>query len=269
MKIIKSNSFVVGFLGGFVGALVLLGMFFGANIVFGWTNPVGSPPAGDSGSVSVDSSGNVLISGGGLNVGAPSAPASTLDVTGNMSVGSSYAGTAAPVDGVLVEGDVRLGSGVSVGSGYIGTAAPTGGMIVEGSVGVGTNNPATPLDVVGVGTFGGLSVGSAGVVVGTGYAGVSAPSNGAIFEGVVGIANNNPNSGSLMQIGTPLSTNNFLQLPTYSSLSGAPNEAGACASQADAGKMKVNVNSGLNVAGIYVCVLTSGSNYGWKKATLN
>ena len=43
--------------------------------------------------------------------------------------------------------------GASVGIGYAGTAAPTGGMIIQGNVGIGTAAPGFALDVSGTGRF--------------------------------------------------------------------------------------------------------------------
>ncbi len=40
-------------------------------------------------------------------------PASRLSVSGNLSVGSSYAGIAAPLKGAIVEGNTRIGISAS------------------------------------------------------------------------------------------------------------------------------------------------------------
>ena len=52
-------------------------------------------------------------------------------------------GTAAPASALSVSG------GATVGSGYAGTAAPIDGLIVSGNVGIGTTAPAQTLDVLG------------------------------------------------------------------------------------------------------------------------
>jgi hypothetical protein len=64
--------------------------------------------------------------------------------TGNVGVG-----TAAPASRLSVAG------GASVGAGYAGTAAPSNGLIVEGRLGVGVASPAGTLDVGGDVVLGG------------------------------------------------------------------------------------------------------------------
>ncbi len=93
---------------------------------------------------------------GNVGVGV-SAPMSTADVAGNMSVGS-YAGvTAAPTNGMIISGNVGIGtsapiSAVSVyGNVGIGTfTADNGKLIVRGgNVGIGTINPISTMEVNG------------------------------------------------------------------------------------------------------------------------
>ncbi|MDW8056228.1 MAG: hypothetical protein RMJ13_05935, partial [Elusimicrobiota bacterium] len=72
--------------------------------------------------------GSLTVSGG----------ANLATTSGNVGIG-----TAAPASRLSVSG------GVSVGSGYAGTAAPTDGMIIQGNVGIGTTSPAERIDVVG------------------------------------------------------------------------------------------------------------------------
>jgi hypothetical protein len=44
---------------------------------------------------------------------------------------------------------LTLGGNISIGSGYTGFSAPTDGMIVQGNVGIGTTNPSKKLDIAG------------------------------------------------------------------------------------------------------------------------
>ena len=62
------------------------------------------------------------------NVGIQqAAPASRLDVNGNLTIGSTYSGTAAPVDGAIIEGNLGVG-----------TNAPTAKLDVSGNWKLGT-----------------------------------------------------------------------------------------------------------------------------------
>ena len=47
---------------------------------------------------------------GSVPIGTSTAPASQLGVYGNVSIGSSYQGTAAPANGAIVQGNVGIGS---------------------------------------------------------------------------------------------------------------------------------------------------------------
>lgn len=77
-----------------------------------------------------------------------------LAVGKSVSIGSSYATTSAPTNGLIVEGNVGIGEtspgsklavsgNASIGSSYDTTAAPTDGIIIEGVVGIGTSSPST------------------------------------------------------------------------------------------------------------------------------
>ncbi|KXK57375.1 MAG: hypothetical protein UZ07_CHB004000670 [Chlorobi bacterium OLB7] len=82
-------------------------------------------------------------------------PANVLDVEGGAAIGAAYSGTtAAPANGLIVEGSTGLGTttpqskldvegGAAIGTTYSGTtAAPANGLLVEGNVGIGTTSPS-------------------------------------------------------------------------------------------------------------------------------
>ncbi|GIV25758.1 MAG: hypothetical protein KatS3mg026_1450 [Bacteroidia bacterium] len=85
-------------------------------------------------------------------------PGSRLSVSGGLSVGAGYAGTAAPANGAIIQGIVGIATStpasqlsvsgnLSVGVGYASTLAPTNGAIIQGNVGIGTTNPLSPLSI--------------------------------------------------------------------------------------------------------------------------
>jgi prepilin-type N-terminal cleavage/methylation domain-containing protein len=68
-------------------------------------------------------------------------PASKLSVSGGVSIGSTYAGTTAPTDGLIVQGNVGIGT-----TGPSGLLDVGGGQLVVtsgGNVGIGTTNPVS------------------------------------------------------------------------------------------------------------------------------
>jgi len=72
-------------------------------------------------------------------------PYNTLDVAGNMAIGTSYAGTeTAPYDGMIIEGEVGIG-----------TSDPGAAKlaIIGGNVGIGTTNKLSKLTLVGQTSF--------------------------------------------------------------------------------------------------------------------
>ena len=85
----------------------------------------------------------------------------TIDVAGDMCIGSSWAGAnKAPNDGLLVQGAVGIAcanpssmadiaGNLTIGVAYAGSyAAPTDGMIVAGWVGIGTQSPQVTFDII-------------------------------------------------------------------------------------------------------------------------
>lgn len=86
----------------------------------------------------------------------------TVDISGNLCVGSQYAGIeTCPDDGILVSGSAGIGTptpkskldvlgNVSIGHTYAGHyAAPDDGCIIQGTVGIGTVNPIVTVDIIG------------------------------------------------------------------------------------------------------------------------
>lgn len=89
----------------------------------------------------------IYNTGLGLNMSG-GLPANMLDVGGAAVIGTSYAGaTTAPGNGLLVQGNVGIGTATvtnkldvngAASIGYVNTAAPSNGLLVSGQVGIGT-----------------------------------------------------------------------------------------------------------------------------------
>jgi hypothetical protein len=122
-------------------------------------------------------------------------PVSTVDISGNTTIGANWAGVyAAPENGLLVEGGVGIGemhpnaklevSGeLIVGQNFTGVnLPPLNGALFEGRVGIGTPGPGSKLSVRGE------------LAVGSNFAENQAPEDGAAFEGKVGIGTTIPKS---------------------------------------------------------------------------
>ena len=118
-----------------------------------------------------------------------------FDVNGAASIG--YQNTAAPTSGLIVSGNVGIGTATvankfdvngAVSIGYQNTAAPSSGLLVSGNVGIGTSTVTNKLDING------------GIAVGTQYAGAAAPTSGLIVQGNVGIGTKSP--GALFTVGS-------------------------------------------------------------------
>jgi hypothetical protein len=105
----------------------------------------------------IDGNGNV-----GIGITELQNVKNRLDISGAVTIGSTYAGTdVAPTNGLLVEGNVGIGSNdpknkldiegaVVIGSTYAGTeVAPTDGLLVKGNVFVGTTNSGYTMDING------------------------------------------------------------------------------------------------------------------------
>ncbi len=90
---------------------------------------------------------------------------------GNVSIQTTQAGSRLNVNG-----------NASIGNGYTATAAPANGMLVQGSVGIGNNAPKSMLDVTG-----GVSIGTYGGVT-------AAPANSLIVSGNIGAGIATPGS---------------------------------------------------------------------------
>jgi microcystin-dependent protein len=104
----------------------------------------------------------VLQQTGGKKIGIgalTAAPPNMITVAGNASIGDGYKGFSAPSNGLIVEGNVGIGTisigsklavrgNVAIGNTYAIAVAPSNGIAVEGSVGIGTSSPARKLHVV-------------------------------------------------------------------------------------------------------------------------
>jgi hypothetical protein len=122
-------------------------------------------------------------------------PVSTVDLSGNMTIGANWAGVyAAPENGLLVEGGMGIGEmhpnaklevkgELIVGQHFTGVnLPPLDGALIEGRVGIGTPGPGSKLSVRGE------------LAVGSNFAENEAPADGAAFEGKVGIGTTIPQS---------------------------------------------------------------------------
>jgi microcystin-dependent protein len=104
----------------------------------------------------------VLQQTGGKKIGIgalTAAPPNMITVAGNASIGDGYKGFSAPSNGLIVEGNVGIGTtsigsklavrgNVAIGNTYAIAVAPSNGIAVEGSVGIGIIIPARKLHVV-------------------------------------------------------------------------------------------------------------------------
>jgi len=125
---------------------------------------------------------DLSIWGPRLNVGLNTAGGSNFNVAGNVSIGSGYAGTAAPSNGLLVQGNVGIGTttpwaNISVQNTYgsannaifaiasstnsTGSTASTFFIVASSSnVGIGTTNPTAQLHTTGTVRFANFGAGS-------------------------------------------------------------------------------------------------------------
>ncbi|HOJ05497.1 MAG TPA: hypothetical protein PK916_15975 [Bacteroidota bacterium] len=135
-----------------------------------------------------------LTAYGKLGIGETD-PVSLVDVAGNVTIGSNYAGTyVAPDNGLLVEGvvgigvpypaaDLEVAGELVVGANITGKyLPPPNGALFEGSVGIGTQSPRSMLGVKG------------GIAVGNKFSENEAPTNGAAIEGKLGVGTTIPKS---------------------------------------------------------------------------
>ena len=155
------------------------------------------------------SAGGLIVSGNvGIGTASPSYPVHAYAATGpadiTMQVGSGNAGINLIAGSKSWAGYVNStadafqwwsgtasntmasifnNGGMSIGTSYAGTTAPANGLIVSGNVGIGTTSPLSKLSVAG-----NLAIGS----YGGGASTTAAPSNGLIVSGNVGIGTTNP-----------------------------------------------------------------------------
>lgn len=150
-----------------------------------------------NGDVSIPTNAVTVMKDGRVGLGKSTAyPLNTLDVKGAAVIGRLYSGaTTAPADGLLVQGNVGIGTddpqneldvygGMVVGSQYAGVVSvPNGTILADESIGINTTTTNNRLDVGGAAT------------VGVGYAGsATAPSNGLLVEGKLGVGTSSPQS---------------------------------------------------------------------------
>lgn len=138
-----------------------------------------------SSAAQISAAGNFTTGGTGISAGG-----SGISSASNLSVGSNFAGLAAPVNGAIIQGNVGIGTvqpgsmltvvgnvgigTVKDGDNYVTNAAPNGGLAVEGNVGIGTWAPNAALIVrsgnVGIGTASAnysLQIGGCTTITGT------------------------------------------------------------------------------------------------------
>jgi hypothetical protein len=166
-----------------------------------WTAPAFSATSGASGALSASAS-SVTVSGAS-NFTGPSSFASTVNVAGNENVagllsvagrsafsGKVGIGTTAPASSLDINGNVSVGSYAGV------VAAPSNGMIISGNVGIGTTSPGYKVDVVGTLNATGLLVNGVAVNVGSGGSQWTSGSGGILSyaSGKVGIGTTSTNA---------------------------------------------------------------------------
>jgi hypothetical protein len=117
--------------------------------------------SGATETVRIQGGGNTYLNGGTFTVGTSSNPSSSVGISGNAAIGSAYATLSAPTNGLIVQGNVGIGTslsanlfdvagGISIGATYAGyQTAPSNGLAVQGNVGIGTWVPGQLLDVKG------------------------------------------------------------------------------------------------------------------------
>lgn len=194
------------------GAVTLTDKAQTANTVIGATSTTLSAltmPSCPSGSLAWTSGTGFSCVTGGSNY--------WLNDTGNVGINTTYnvgIGTVSQINVLNIVGNIGIGTGIN--DNYLKTTAPVGGMIVEGNVGIGTYAPAGSLVVIG-GNIGvgsnnpGYSIDTAGGIraFGSGNSYLNITTTGAP-SGNVGIGTNFPSSnlsvGGNVTIG-PIYTN--------------------------------------------------------------
>jgi hypothetical protein len=90
--------------------------------------------------------------GSGVVVGSTTTPGSIVDISGNLTVGASYVGTAAPSNGAIIQGSVGIGTSSPSTKLHVfdASSVPTGelgSILISGTV---TTGPSTPRLAMGI-----------------------------------------------------------------------------------------------------------------------
>jgi hypothetical protein len=145
------------------------------NVGIGTTTPSALLTVGANNNFTVNSSGQVtsnLVVYGGQNADTVTSQDSNNNAKVVFSMNDGYGQFYTPGNQPVYFGagnalalGVYTNGGISIGQGYYATAVPSNGLIVQGNVGIGTTSPGAPLSVVGNGTFtGNLGLGAGGIV---------------------------------------------------------------------------------------------------------
>ena len=101
-----------------------------------------------SGNINLDTNQYLTWNGNANNGITWDTAAIRINIAGSLRARFDSGGTTLGVD-AIGSNKLNVSGNVSVGSGYVNTVAPTDGMIVQGNVGIGTASPSQKLEVTG------------------------------------------------------------------------------------------------------------------------